>query len=231
VSTSPRVSARPGAVFTAGDIRAHDANYFFDARTEPAWRPHLRRLILERFAAQAELAIEEHGLRDPLPGSRVLFLLRDGRDVLDSQLDAVRPGSWLAGDADPEGVSTEAGRIEFLRRNAALWLHRIGLVERAVEAHPPDLAMTVRYERLRADPRAELRSIASWLHPDSELAADIDEAVAANTFEAAPPEVRGRDKPLRAARPGAWRDNLSPAEQTAILEIIGDKLLALGYDV
>jgi len=250
VHLAPIVSARPGAVFTAGDIRAQDANYFFDARSEPAWRPHLRRLILERFAAQAELAIEEHGLRDPLvvvkepngseaapillstlPGSRVLFLLRDRRDVLDSQLDAVRPGSWLAGDADPEGVSTEAGRIEFLRRNAALWLHRIGLVERAVEAHPPDLAMTVRYERLRADPRAELRSIASWLHPDSELAADIDEAVAANTFEAAPPEVRGRDKPLRAARPGAWRDNLSPAEQTAILEIIGDKLLALGYEV
>jgi hypothetical protein len=170
-------------------------------------------------------------LLSTLPGSRVLFLLRDGRDVLDSQLDAVRPGSWLAGDADPEGVSTESGRIEFLRGNAALWLHRIRAVEGAVEAHPPGLAMSVRYERLRSNPQAELRSIAAWLDPDSKLAEGIDEAVAANTFEAAPPEVRGRDKPLRMATPGAWRENLSRAEQTAILEIIGDKLLQLGYEV
>ena len=98
VHLAPIVSARPGAVFTAGDIRAQDANYFFDARSEPAWRPHLRRLILERFAAQAELAIEEHGLRDPLvvvkepngseaapillstlPGSREDYHQRSGR--------------------------------------------------------------------------------------------------------------------------------------------------------
>jgi hypothetical protein len=35
----------------------------------------------------------------------------------------------------------------------------------------------------------------------------------------------------RLARPGAWRENLSSAEQAAIQRIIGPTLLELGYGV
>jgi len=247
VHLAPLVSARPGAVISAAEWRANDSSYFFDQRQAAVWRPHLRRLILERFAAQAGLAGPEHSGRDrlvvvkepngseaapillsTLPRSRLLFLLRDPRDVLDSQLDAVSCGSWMAGDADPEGVATESGRIDYLSRHAALWLYRIEAVERATAAHAPELVMTVRYEELRSDAAAVMRSIASWLEVEVGDAG-IADAVRANAFEELPPEVRGPGKALRLATPGAWRENLSPGEQAAIMEIVGDKLTELGY--
>jgi len=88
--------------------------------------------------------------------------------------------------------------------------------------------MTVRYEELRSDTAAVMRSIASWLEVEVGDAG-IADAVRANAFEELPPEVRGPGKALRLATPGAWRENLSPGEQAAIMEIVGDKLTELGY--
>jgi hypothetical protein len=33
----------------------------------------------------------------------------------------------------------------------------------------------------------------------------------------------------RAATPGLWRENMSPAEQEAVEQVLGDKLRELGY--
>ena len=237
--------------FTAAEARevfgGPDASYFFHDRYAHAWRPPLRSLILERLAAQSEVAAREHGLDSPflvvkepngteaapllgstLPGSRILFLLRDGRDVLDSLLDAVSPGGWLEG-ADTARVASSAGRLEFLRTNAVAWLYRINAVQRALDAHPPELAHTVRYEDLRADTHAGLRGIVDWLGVDPGEAA-MQEAVSALSYEAAPAEGKGRGKSLRFASPGRWRDSMSRKEQKAVLELIGPKLTELGYD-
>lgn len=247
VHLAPIATVKSGLVLTAAEARelnAPDPSYFFNEGYAEVWRPALRRLILERLAAQAERAGGEHGLgaapvliKEPngshaapalmstLPRSRLLFLLRDGRDVLDSMLDAVTPGGWLAG---PDAVATAEDRLEFLRTNAALWLHRVSAVERAVADHPRELSLTVRYEDLRSDTAAELGRIESWLGLRADPAA-IKEAVAANSFDDYPSEVKGRGKPLRSAQPGGWRANLSVEEQGAMLEIIGDKLAELGY--
>jgi len=249
VHLAPIVTVHPINVFTPADVRAGDASYFFDDRYAPTWRPQLRRLILERVAAQVELVSREHGLDRPLavikepngshaapilmstlPGSRLLFLLRDGRDVLDSQLDAVSPGGWLAGGGSAEDVASAEGRVDFLRRNALLWVHRMRMIERALAAHPAELAMTVRYERLRGDPSGVLREIAEWL--DLEITeANLTEAVAATSFERYPAEAKGPGKALRFASPGRWRDSLSEEEKAAAHEIMGQALEELGYDV
>lgn len=247
---APIVSAgvHPVNVFTPADVRAGDPSYFLDARYATVWRPHLRRLVLERLAAQAELAAREHGLARPvvvvkepngsqagpllgaiLPGSRLLFLVRDGRDVLDSLLDAMSPGGWLSRGPDAASVASADGRIDFLRRNAALWAHRIGAVQLALAAHSPELTMTVRYEDLRSDPAATLRKIASWLRLDLGETA-VAGATAATSFDAYPAEQKGRGKALRFASPGHWREGMSEAEQEAVVGIMGDKLRELGYE-
>jgi hypothetical protein len=249
VHLAPIVTIHQLGIFTPAEVREGDASYFFDERYASAWLPHLRRMALDRFAAQADLAAKEHGLDRPLvvikepngshaapilmstfPRSRLLFLLRDGRDVLDSLLDAVSPGGWLAGGPDTASIVAAEGRIEFLRRSAWLWIHRIIMIQRALAAHPSELSLTVRYEGLRADPARALREIAAWLGLELGEGA-VREAAAATSFDAYPPEVKGRGKPLRFASPGHWRESLSEAEQEMIMEIMGAKLAELGYDV
>jgi hypothetical protein len=44
-----------------------------------------------------------------------------------------------------------------------------------------------------------------------------------------PPAEKGDDKFIRSAQPGGWRDNLTPAEQRIMHEVMGAKLVELGY--
>ena len=221
--------------YRLNDARAGAPDYFFSREFEAVWRPALRRLLLERLGAQvdrARLAVlkEPHGSEGAdvvmacLPRSRLIFLLRDGRDVIDSELDAATAGSW-AMDIVP---GFDAGdRMTYIRRRAHLWLWRAEVVQRAFDAHPPALRRLVRYEDLRTDPRATLESLADWLNLDD---APILRAAERTAFEHLPPGKRGRGQFIRAAQPGLWRENLSPDEQLAVMEIIGAKLEDMGYE-
>lgn len=237
------------SVYTVGQARSGEAGYFFDERYAGAWEPHLRRMILERFSAQVADAERKYGAERPLvvikepngstgaplilrslPRSRAIFLIRDGRDVVDSLVDAVANGAWLGGGPEGKEVATPAGRLSFLRRHASLWVHRIGEVERALAEHSPELSTRVRYEELRAEPLARLTQIMRWLGLDPETA-QAKEAVASSSFEGVPAESRGSGSPLRFASPGRWREGLSAAEQEAVMEIMGPRLALLGYEV
>ena len=68
------------------------------------------------------------------PGSRLVFLLRDGRDVVDSWLAAYRAGSW----ALDEGAFpvTDGGREALVRWQSAVWAFRTDVVQRAYERPP-----------------------------------------------------------------------------------------------
>jgi len=249
---APIVSFGSGGVFTAAEARnllGPDPSYFFAEDYADVWRPQLRRLVLERIGAQAQAACREHGLDRPLvvvkepngshaapilastlPRSRLLFLLRDGRDVLDSLADAASPGGWLEAGSGAAGVTPADSRIEFFRSSAGLWVHRTAAVQQAVAAHPPELTMTVRYEDLRLETGPVLRDIVSWLGVGVDETA-VSEAVAATSFEDYPPEAKGPGKPLRVASPGHWRESMSQAEQETIAAVMGAKLAELGYEV
>jgi len=247
---APVVSYGAGGVFTAAEARnllGRDPSYFFSEDYEEVWRPQLRRLLVDRLGAQARSAEREHGLRRPfavvkepngshaapilastLRRSRLLFLLRDGRDVLDSLADAESPGGWLETGPDSAGATPTRSRLEFFRTNSWLWVHRIDAVQRALAAHPPELALTVRYEELRARPREVMRDVVGWLGADAgdEL---IGDAVAATSFEDYPAEAKGPGKPLRIASPGHWRESMTSDEQDVVMQVMGPKLDELGY--
>ncbi len=238
-----------GGHFLLNTSRADDPNYFFADAFADRWRPEARRLMLVRLHAQAEVAARAYSIVDPLvvikepngshgaelimslaPRSRLIFQLRDGRDVVDSMLHAQQAGGWLAGQPGAEGIGDTSQRLEFTRHHSLLWVHRIEAVERAYAAHPAELRITTRYEDLRADTLPTLRLLADWLgieRTDRELNA----AVAAYEFDSLPRRLKGPTKGFRTATPGLWRENTSDAEQRLMNEIMGESLERLGYEV
>jgi hypothetical protein len=227
----------------------HDTpNYLLSDRYEAGWREPLRRLVLGRLLVQVDEITQRHGARgdgpvvikEPngsvgadfimslLPRSRMIFLLRDGRDVVDSMLDAQLPGGWLASAEAIDAGELRARRMHLIRRESRLWVARTQAVRRAFAAHPEPRRHLVRYEDALADSAAALRELDAWLGLGRTPGGHAD-ALRWNDFGQMPAEAKGRGKPLRAARPGLWRENLSPEEQEAMASIMGAELAAAGY--
>lgn len=208
------------------------SDYIFSADSESVWRPALRSLILERFALQLgddryAVIKEPHGsqaaemLMSLFPESRLIFLLRDGRDVVDSMLDAVGPDGWMMGSL--EGYQAME-RSAALRMQAHLWRWRTEAVRTAFESHPEELRMLVRYEDLRQDPATQIEAIANWLHLDP---GPMVELAGRSTAD----QVRNKTRAtfIRSGGPGLWREHLSAAEQAELHGILGETLLEMGY--
>jgi len=218
-----------------------DDQYFFAAARADDWAPGLRRLVLERFrhdiprSARFCVVHEPNGsegtdvLTRALPNSRLLFLVRDGRDVVDSMVDAARPGTWLDEAFGLGEERTGDARLSFVEEQAARWRIRTEVVERAYDQHQPHLRHRVRYEDLLADTAGELSKIYQWLGIDS--SEDLDARVERHTFDAVPSENRGPGKFYRAAKPGLWRHHLTESEQEACHAVMSQTLLRLGYVV
>ncbi len=230
------------------DTRGTDPAYFFSEEYRDTWREPLRRMALERFDAQAQRAAREHGIVDPLilikePNgshasdlvaglfgqSRLIFLLRDGRDVVDSMMDADSDGGWRTRTEGVSPLRTEAERLYGVRRQAHLWLVRTAATQRACAILGPKRSFEVRYEELLADTEGELSRLDTWLGIGRD-GRQIRAAVRSNRFGSLRNRLRGRRKGVRAASPGLWRENLSAAEQRAMTEIMGPKLRELGYE-
>lgn len=236
------------ANITINSFRHGQPDYFLADQYADVWRPHLRALVLARFGAQARRVAEAFSVRDPfvvikepngsigadfvmslLPQSRLVFLLRDGRDVVDSIVDAQAPGGWLERPWEEKSGDRAEQRLEIVKRQSTLWLARTEAVQRAYDAHPESLRLLIRYEELRHEPAALLERVDNWLGMRRGEQGRAG-AIQWNDFDSYPSEAKGQGKPLRAARPGLWRENLSDAEQQAMDDIMGSKLAELGYE-
>jgi hypothetical protein len=227
--------------------RAEDPSYFFAREYIPVLRPMLRDLVLRGFDNQLRqmghfpipgwVAIKEPNgshaadtIVSLLPRSRMLFLLRDGRDVVDSLVDAMLgKESWWAERKRSLGTPPQE-RLTFVSQHSMLWVSRTMATQRGFESLPENQRLLVRYEDLLADTPAQLGRIFDWL----ELGVgdeQVREIAARHAFEAAPDERRGPGKDMRAASPGQWRENLTEDEQRAMREIMGPKLAELGYEL
>jgi Sulfotransferase family len=234
----------PPQLSTLLDVKAEEPGYFFAERHREAWWEPLRRLIAARFEAQAG----EAGLDDPaeaaafvvkepgshvapllaelFPSAKVIFLLRDGRDVVDSWLDAYSEGSWaIPGGAFPV---SEEGRIPLIKWLSAVWSYRSRAVKEAYDSRAEGNRILIRYEDLRGETEECLGRICEMLGIDPER---VPEVVEGHRFEKLPSIARGRHRVTRQARPGGWRDNLSSAEQRAMHEAMDEALVEFGYAV
>lgn len=234
--------------FTLRRLQARAPHHIFADAYRDTWAPALAQLMEARFRAQAE----RHPARAPLaetvivvkepngsqsadillgcqPRARLLFLLRDGRDVVDSELAANEAGSWVSSEFPGVTGIGQADRLGFVIQSAHKWLWRTEVVEQAFAAHPGP-KLLVRYEDLRAAPEAHVARILRWLGlPDDD--AHVEQLVEPHRFEAIPEADRGRDRFYRAASPGQWAVNLTAEEQAAVHAVLGSKLAELGYAV
>jgi len=230
----------PPQLTTLLDLKADEPGYFFAERYRETWWEPLRELIGARFEAQAtesgepsgeeRFVVKEPGshvaplLAELFPASKLIFLLRDGRDVVDSWLDAYSEGSWaIPGGAFP--VPPE-GRIPLIRWLSEVWAFRCRAVRRAFETRPPEDRILIRYEDLRVDTTVYLEQICAMLGLDRD---GLQSLVARHSFDEVPPDQRGPRRAARAARPGGWRENLSADEQATMHDVLGGALEEFGY--
>jgi len=233
----------PPQLTTLLDLMADQPGYFFSERHRDSWWEPLRALIEARFAAQAEdsggaaangagptYVVKEPGshaaplLAELFPASKLIFLLRDGRDVVDSWMAAYQDGTWaIQKGAFP--VAPE-GRIALIRWLSTVWAFRCRAVREAFDAHAPASRVLIRYEELRERPVEGVEKICKLLDINRPRAPEV---VARHSFERAPGEARGPKREMRSATPGAWRENLSAEEQEAMHEVLGETLEDFGY--
>jgi hypothetical protein len=194
------------------------------------WLRSIRNFILEGAAArfpelredQYLVVKEPNGsigaplLLEATPGSRMIFLIRDPRDVVASRLDAFREGSWTGRNRD---YSKPKKLIKGTRRLAEDYLKVVSKVQEAYEAHPGKKAL-VRYEDLRHDTISAMKAMYDALEVEVDEA-QLEAAVAKHSWARIPDSEKGKDKFFRKAQPGSWRDDLSPWQIKLIENITG----------
>jgi len=234
-------SERLPELTTLLELKAEEPGYFFAERYRDSWWEPLRELIQARFEAQAEegtdglgeaptYVVKEPGshaaplLADLFPESKLIFLLRDGRDVVDSWLSAYREGSW----AIPGGAFPVApwGRLSLIRWLSAVWVYRSRAARQAFEKRSPRSRALIRYEELRERTEEVLDEVCEVLGLDPAPASKI---ATQHRFERLSSESRGPLQAQRIAKPGSWKENLSKEEQLAMHEVLGEALEEFGY--
>jgi Sulfotransferase family len=235
-----------GEYFETGQ-RAGDPNYFFAERYMSELKPELRELVVRGLKRQLAaldqptdpswIVIKEpngsHAADSMLslfPESRLLFLVRDGRDVIDSLIDAMlaRDSWWQKSRGSSESKMVN-GRLAFIRHHADLWVKRTASVQRAYAATPEALRLKVGYEDLLEDTTTGFTEMLDWLGLPVDAEA-VRAAVEKRAFSSIPAERKGPGKRARSATPGQWRTRLQPGEIEIVERIMGPKLRELGYE-
>lgn len=235
----------PPKLGTLADFKRKKRDYLFSDRYRDTWVPQLRDLISARFEAQAAqdiaaaggidqpiVVVKEPGshaadtIMDVFPQSSLIFLLRDGRDVVDSWLDAYKDGSW----ATDEGAYPldDTGRPALIRWQSSVWLHRTEVVQETYARIEPKRRVLIRYEEMRADPVAALERICSMLGIEASRE-QLDEIAGTHSFSSVPKADKGAGREIRRAEPGGWTDHMTRQEIIEMHDILADKLDELGY--
>ncbi len=240
----PRVGALFAFYYTSSML--HDSEHFIlGSPYKETWLSSIRTFALEganaRFpeiAEQGYLVIREPTgsagaplLMQALPESRMIFLIRDPRDVVASFLDGSRTGGWLYNRGFGKNRRRRDGSVDqdpdaFVKARSDTYLLQVGRAQQAYDAHKGHKVL-VKYEDLRADTLEALKYIYDT------LAIDVDEnelsqAVEKHAWERIPKETKGRGRFHRKATPGGWREDLTP-NQVKIVEKTTAPLLAEFY--
>jgi Sulfotransferase domain len=169
-------------------------------------------------------------LAEAMPASRLIFLVRDPRDVAASGLDAARKGSWQYENAADRGWKREALADNqpdvWVRRRAQNYVRHAGKARDAYEAHKGPKVL-IRYEELRDDTPGTMERLYSTLGIQVR-GEELVRAVEKHAWENIPEKEKGQGKFYRRAKPGGWREDLTPG-QVEIVEQVSAPLLKEFY--
>ncbi len=212
---------------------------FFARRHQQIWLRGLRelffRMVRERYPqfGRHALVIKEVNtpelyswLRALFPAGRMILLIRDPYDVLDSYLDLQQPGSWNS----RFGEGTEGSPLseENVRRTAEHIAATMRKGLQAFEEFPLEQRLQIRYEELLANPAKGLISCAQLVSVDLTVNAA---QTAAKKHDFSNYKQTGARRFRRHGRAGIWRDsaNFTPDVQELAIEILGPLRTRMGY--
>ena len=216
--------------YERGERRTDEKYFILGDDYKESWLSSIRSLVLDganaRFPEVTEnsyvIIKEPHGSRgapflmEALPESRMIFLVRDPRDVAASAINA----TYIPRRNRPQPKEARRKRVEenpdvFVRGRARSYLQDVKFTKRAYEAHKGRKVL-VRYEDLRADTLSTMKHIYSTLEiPVGEE--ELAKAVEKYNWENIPEDQKGSSKGRRKATPGGWKEDLTP-EQIEIVE-------------
>lgn len=217
-------------------------HYFFCTEFKEIWLFYLRKLLLNRIYAQFENLDSKIIIKEPngsmgadiisesLPNSKIVLLLRDGRDVIHSNLAQI----------SPEGFASKQGKIVASLQNKKIlneikfrakdWNSLVDILLSTYENHNKKLRYKVKYEDLRRDTFAELKKLYEFIEV-SISDPELNEIIEKYTFENLPDEIKGIGTQRQFAKVEIWRKNFTSDEIITMNEIMEDKLRLLGYEL
>ncbi len=158
-------------------------------------------------------------LMEALPESRMIFLVRDPRDVAASYVDAAKKGSYMY-ERRKGGRRTamfEMQADDLVESMATSYSQNVGNTKEAYEAHQ-GRKVFVRYEDLRSNTLETMKHIYVTLGipvNEEELARVVEK----HSWENIPEENKGEGKFYRKAIPQSWREDLTPEQAKAVERI------------
>jgi len=232
------VLERPEEVLKQIEIYGNRKGYFFSNHYKETWNYYLRKLILNRVNSQFHDLSKKIVIKEPngsmgadiiakcLPNCKLIMLIRDGRDVVDSRLDALSSGGW----STKRGWKTisKKDRVPFLEHESTKWVAIINNLKKTYENHPEHLKFWIRYEDLLANTLTRMKEIFNFLEI-SITDKEIQNIVECLNYKNVPMELKGKGKRKRAASPGKWKVNLTEEEISLMEKIMGNTLRKLGY--
>lgn len=159
---------------------------------------------------------------------KMVYIVRDGRDVLISRYDLYKNVRKYAGSLDDFMAKMLAGRIRYgsWHENVGGWVkHR----------DHPNMLM-IRFEDLRADAFGHARKVADFVGINASDQ-DIEAALAESSISKVHSTMRSwsyaRGSNFQGGASGGgkktWRETLTPEQNRLFVEHSGELLLALGY--
>ncbi len=220
------------------DIQKDRKDYFFSLKYEKTWKKFLRKLILNRIFAQFKDLEHKIIIKEPngsyssdifsnvTPKSKIIVLLRDGRDTLDSSLDALKKGGWENKRGHEELTSEK--RMEYIKRYSKNWNLLTDILMITYNSHDKNRRLLIKYEDLLKNTNNLLPKIYQFC--DIEIKQNVlDEKIEKFKFENISEDEKGEGKFRRSATPGKWKENFNEDEKSVMEEIMGESLRKLGY--
>lgn len=220
------------------DVQKDRKDYFFSDVFSDSWKFYLRKLILNRIYSQFQDLTHKIIIKEPtgsiasdilaqcMPNSKIIVLLRDGRDVLDSIIDGLEKGGWESQDKHPELTGDK--KLEFIRQSSRFWTKLMKVLMDTFDSHNKKLRLKIRYEDLRKNTLEELQKIYQFLEIDVKQNV-LEELVQKYIFENLPETEKGKGKFKRSATPGKWKESFNEEEKQVIEHMMGEMLRKLDY--
>ena len=225
------------------NIEGKRRDYIFSLEYKDTWVYYLRKIVVNRIYSQFNDASKKVIIKEPaiagiltvsqiFPNSKIIFIVRDGRDIVDSQLDARVHGFEKGGrfQGRTSTILNKKNRDVFIKNSSKNWVRITQEILETYEKHDKNKCYLIKYESLLHNTLTELEKIYEFLNIKISKN-DLEKIVNESKFEKIPTELRGKGKFFRAANTGTWKENFNDAEQNLMESIMSDMLQNLGYSV